>query len=696
MQLQRALERLYRQQLEAWPACRDNYAALENMEIRWLEVDGRAFRLQYNPARLASASATVRDGVVERPCFLCRSSRPASQLFLAYADAVSGRRYEILVNPFPIVEHHFTIVAEEHTPQSLSDRLADMARLAEALPDYLVFFNGARSGASAPDHMHFQAVPKQRVPLLSWSVEQQVTWGVVARMPEVGDSDFLNVACWSAPDTAFGKATHWLVVRRALHRPWQYSAVGEEHCLISPATLEFCGLVPLAVQADFRKMNASLLADVFRQVARREPVLRVGIMDGSEVDFSVGGRRCHVVYRGEHALETDGRIVEQVWALQSPFTLHGVTIGKQFHWEKREDQTFGGVLRIIACEGGLHAINYIAVEDYLRSVIASEMSALNNLELLKTHAVISRSWVLRQIDKPKQVSSRQGEVLPVPMDENRLIRWFDHDDHVLFDVCADDHCQRYQGLSRVVSSDVDRAIDETRGEVLVDRQGEVCDARFSKCCGGISEAFEICWQDEPHDYLRPIVDAPGEEGCGGADLLALDTEAGARRWIESASAPSFCNTDDERVLHQVLNDYDRSTRDFYRWEVVYGQAGLSALFERKTRLGVGRIIHLRPLKRGRSGRICELEIEGEKRTVIIGKELMIRKALSESHLYSSAFVVDEEISSGGELLFRIRGAGWGHGVGLCQIGAACMSLRGYGYREILSHYFVNTRTEVIY
>lgn len=694
--LQDALERLFRQQLETWPLCCGHYESLKNTETRLLEVDGRMFRLQHNPTRLASASAAVRNGAVERPCFLCRSARPVSQMFLNYADPVSGRRYELLVNPYPIVDHHFTIAAEEHAAQSLSDRIGDMERLARSLPDYVIFFNGARSGASAPDHMHFQAVPKQLVPLFSWSEEQRVMWGATAQAPEIWDSDWLNVACWASSEGADVGAMRWLVIRRALHRPRQYFAEGDEHCLISPATLEFCGLVPLAVRNDFLKMDAPLLSDVFRQVVRREPILRVGIMEGREIDFSVEEIRHHVIYRGENLLEADGRPMAEYWILQSPFTLHGVTIGKQFHWEKREDQTFGGVLRIIAREGRLHAVNYVAVEDYLRSVIASEMSALNNPELLKTHAVISRSWVLRQIERSAAPVSRSEKATSVGDGENRLIRWFDHDDHTLYDVCADDHCQRYQGLARVVSAEVDRAIAGTRGEVLTDGNGNICDARFSKCCGGVSEAFEICWQDEPHDYLRPVVDAPGDDGITGVDALALDTEEGARRWIESAAAPSFCNTDDEQVLHQVLNDYDRTTRDFYRWEVAYGQSELSALVEKKIHLGLGRILHLRPLKRGRSGRIYELEIEGEYRTVVIGKELMIRMALSESHLYSSAFVVNEEISSGGELLFRLRGAGWGHGVGLCQIGAACMSLRGYDYRKILEHYFVNTRTEVIY
>ncbi len=251
MYLQDALERLFSQQLETWPLCCDHYEALKNTETRLLEVDGRMFRLQHNPTRLASASAAVRNGAVERPCFLCRSARPASQMFLNYTDPVSGRRYELLVNPYPIVDHHFTIVAEEHAAQSLSDRIGDMERLAQSLPDYVVFFNGARSGASAPDHMHFQAVPKRLVPLFSWSEEQRVMWGTTAQAPEIGDSDWLNVACWAPSEDVDAGTMRWLVIRRALHRPRQYFAEGDEHCLISPATLEFCGLVPLAVRNDF-------------------------------------------------------------------------------------------------------------------------------------------------------------------------------------------------------------------------------------------------------------------------------------------------------------------------------------------------------------------------------------------------------------------------------------------------------------
>jgi SpoIID/LytB domain protein len=760
--LQLALDELYTRQLRDWPLCRQNYADVASVEVRRLTLDGAEFRLQFNPARIRSAKADVRAGQVERPCFLCRHRRPVEQEDVPYTDASSGHPYLLSVNPYPIVEHHFTLVSADHVPQSLEGRVADMAHLAELLPDYLVFFNGACSGASAPDHMHFQAVPQRTVPLLSWSPEVQARIGVRTGFSEEelapGADRNKNVACWMQPTAEGGRELRWLVIDRRCHRPWQYSAEGEEQCLISPATLEFCGLVPLARREDFDRMTEPLLSDIFRQVWAREPRLRVGIIEAPTVDFCRDGRRYTATYLGEGRVgvrlsdtpseEPEVKEYPEVWLWQSPFTLPAVTIGKEFHWQQQESQTFEGVLQIRAVHGRLVAINHVPVETYLRSVIASEMSADNNLELLKTHAVISRSWVLRQIRDAQTEHSAKAEALGCEGQHtsdtsadnlsqssdnkqltsqpngDRIIKWFDHDDHVDFDVCADDHCQRYQGLTRVRSAVVDEAIAATRGEVLISNaDGSLCDARFSKCCGGVSEAFDACWQDRTYDYLQPIVDAPSDaepseaeptaaecnltEGETFADYkcdsvneqsainhqdkvkpLALDTEAGSRSWILSNSAPSYCNTTDPRVLSLVLNTYDRTTADFYRWTVRYSRSELSALVERKMHWGLGTVLHLRPLKRGLSGRIYELEIVGDRRTVVVGKELMIRKALSESHLYSSAFVVDEE----GEE-FVLRGAGWGHGVGLCQIGAACMSLRGIPYDRILSHYFVHTRVE---
>lgn len=401
--------------------------------------------------------------------------------------------------------------------------------------------------------------------------------------------------------------------------------------------------------------------------------LRVGIVDSDTIMFSVDGKDHLMIYKGED------KIVDEVYengvldqrlemtdflSKNEPFILKDVTIGKQFHWEKKEDQVFNGKLQVIAKEGKLHAINIIPVEEYLKSVISSEMSAMNNLELLKAHTIISRSWVLRQvINSTKKMSSEQ--TLTDSNIENtdsvmRIIKFWDQEDHKYFDVCADDHCQRYQGITRQVSPLVEQAVNETRGEALKDKDGNVCDARFSKCCGGKSELFSTCWQDTDYDYLQSVDD-------------------------------EFCNTTDSAVLKLVLNDYDQKTIDFHDWIVAYSQSEVSSLFEKKTQLGVGIIQDIIPLKRGASGRISLLRVVGSLKTVEIGKELMIRKAFSESHLYSSAFEVIKEGDS-----FTLKGCGWGHGVGLCQIGAACMSVKGYDYKQILSHYYLNSKIEPIY
>ena len=413
-----------------------------------------------------------------------------------------------------------------------------------------------------------------------------------------------------------------------------------------------------------------------RSAQKREQsidTLRVGIVDSDTIMFSVDGKDHLMIYKGED------KIVDEVYengvldqrlemtdflSKNEPFIIKDVTIGKQFHWEKKEVQVFNGKLQVIAKEGKLHAINIIPVEEYLKSVISSEMSAMNNLELLKAHTIISRSWVLRQvINSTKKMSSEQ--TLTDSNIENtdsvmRIIKFWDQEDHKYFDVCADDHCQRYQGITRQVSPLVEQAVNETRGEVLKDKDGNLCDARFSKCCGGKSELFSTCWQDTDYDYLQSVDD-------------------------------EFCNTSDSAVLKLVLNDYDQKTIDFHDWTVTYSQSEISSLFEKKTQLGVGIIQDIIPLKRGASGRISLLRVVGSLKTVEIGKELMIRKAFSESHLYSSAFEVMKEGDS-----FSLKGCGWGHGVGLCQIGAACMSVKGYDYKQILSHYYLNSKIEPIY
>ena len=363
------------------------------------------------------------------------------------------------------------------------------------------------------------------------------------------------------------------------------------------------------------------------------------------------------------------------------FMLHDVTIGINFHWERKEDQTFKGGLHFISEDDKIHAINVLSIEDYLISVISSEMSATSSMELLKAHAVISRSWLLAQIQKNTNLQTEPQKYQTTFRTENELIKWYDREDHTHFDVCADDHCQRYQGITRSTTPLVEKAVRETHGEVLA-IDGVICDARFSKCCGGVTEVFENAWEPVNHSYLQKIVDNDiSPEGFN----LELDQEDAAKEWIMGNPA-AFCNTSDKKVLKQILNDYDQETNDFFRWKVIYSQEELSELVKTRSGVDFGKIIDLIPVERGASSRLIKLKIVGTLKTMTIGKELEIRKTLSISHLYSSAFIVEKQ-EAAGEIHFILHGAGWGHGVGLCQIGAAVMGDKGYSYHEILLHYF---------
>ena len=364
------------------------------------------------------------------------------------------------------------------------------------------------------------------------------------------------------------------------------------------------------------------------------------------------------------------------------FEVYDVTIGVNFHWERRETQRFRGNVMLIVENGGVTLINILPVESYLTSVISSEMSASANLEFLKAHAVISRSWILAQIDKHEHKDS-DCEYAAFTQTADEIIRWYDRDDHVNFDVCADDHCQRYQGTTRQTTPTVEQAIEATRGLVLTDNSSNLCDARFSKCCGGVFEEFENCWEPRHHHYLEACRDSEN-----ASNFPDLRKEENARKWI-LGMPDAFCKTSDAQILSQVLNNYDQETSDFYRWTVEYSQQELAELIRNRSGIDFGEIISLEPLERGTSGRIVRLRITGSKRTMIIGKELEIRRTLSTSHLYSSAFVVETSEHDGNGIpgRFTLHGAGWGHGVGLCQIGAAVMSAKGYTYDKILSHYF---------
>lgn len=407
-------------------------------------------------------------------------------------------------------------------------------------------------------------------------------------------------------------------------------------------------------------------------------------------DFLIGEQR--VLFVGGNIVFNGKLHKELFFEPTSPtasFDLKAVTIGVDFHWQRQEDQRFTGSLNLVADKDGIVVINQVNVEEYLTSVISSEMSAAAAKELLKAHAVISRSWLLAQIEKNHHLSGSQEKYKNSYRDQNELIRWYDREDHTFFDVCADDHCQRYQGITRASTPIVKEVTLKTRGEILTDGEN-ICDARFSKCCGGVTEQFEHCWEPVHHSYLTALRDSRE------TSYPDLTNEVEAEKWIRS-SPEAFCNTTDKLILTQVLNNYDQETTDFHRWKVEYTQKQLSELIHRKSGMDFGEILDLIPLLRGTSGRIEKLKIAGTRRTYTIGKELEIRRTLSETHLYSSAFVVDkEEIRYNIPQRFILTGAGWGHGVGLCQIGAAVMSTQGHSYKEILSHYFPGTVIEKRY
>ena len=470
----------------------------------------------------------------------------------------------------------------------------------------------------------------------------------------------------------------------------------------------------------------------------KEPMVSVGIVNAQEIHFSLnmnysakGG-----TYRGEEQVTfAEGGILWRGNLYQeltftpleegASFSLYNVVIGINFHWERRETQIFQGTLRFVVHEGKITAINDLPVEEYLISVISSEMKATSPLEFLKAHAVVSRSWLYAQMEKRRSLENRNdtGGFFSLVKSDTEYIRWYDREDHTIFDVCADDHCQRYQGITKATSETVVQAVQATRGQVLM-HNGEICDARFSKCCGGATEEFEACWENKHFAYLETVRDtAPGKE----SPLPDLTQEEEANRWIRSTPR-AFCNTQNKRILAQILNNYDQETTDFYRWKVRYTQDELADLIRTRSKTDYGDILDLIPMQRGKSGRITRLKIVGTKRTMCIGKELEIRRTLSPTHLFSSAFVVDKEmpniptdttgtmsttetmdttgtmdtIDSIGTpphtipTAFTLTGAGWGHGVGLCQIGAAVMGERGYPYETILLHYYPGAEIRTTY
>ncbi len=445
----------------------------------------------------------------------------------------------------------------------------------------------------------------------------------------------------------------------------------------------------------------------------KEPLVSVGILSEKKIifelhgDYKISGFKQSfsgvysaevvnskiVCQKGSERIEFAGEIFfEPDDFYTESFLLRDVTIGVKFHWERKEKQRFNGSLKLVADNNKVTVINILPVENYLVSVISSEMSSKSSTQLLKAHAIISRSWLLAQMGKSKLHEIGTKNFQNPSISEYEIIKWYDRGDHKLFDVCADDHCQRYQGITKIFSEGVRQAVSQTNGIVLT-AGNEICDTRYSKSCGGISESFENVWEPVKHSYLTSVVDYKFEpENIN----LNFSKELNAQKWIKS-NPSSYCNTSDKKILSQILLDYDQETSDFYRWKVVYTQKEISELINKKSGIDFGEIIDLVPLRRGASARIIMLKIVGTKKTLVVGKELEIRRILSTSHLYSSAIVIEkQEIANGVPQKFLIYGAGWGHGVGLCQIGAAVMAARGHMFDEILLHYFKNAKLKKIY
>lgn len=742
-------------QLDTWDEIRQRYEALKHVGLKQL---GHR-QLQYNPARMVSTGAQIdRQTIAQRACFLCEKNRPEEQLTIDLGDD-----FELMVNPFPVLPMHFTIVRKTHVSQTILENYTEIHRLLELFPELFVFYNGPMSGASAPDHMHFQAGIGQELPLMtvlrklekeqqvlikqgngsSLSMFNSVSFNafvikskaqetemtlfkqLYAAMPvrEGEKEPRMNIVAWRD-----GSEDVIVVLPRDNHRPACYFEEGDRRMVISPGALDMAGLIITPREEDFNRMSEDKLISILKEVSIKEkdmenikenlttvnnsqqlseqngePRVSVGIVTANEIVFSlhqpynengttVSGKQS-VSYENGAIIWNGKRYKELVFQPQeagASFSLEDVTIGVNFHWERKETQTFLGILRF-AIEGtAMWAINELPVERYLESVISSEMSATSSLRLLEAHAVISRSWLLAQIENRRSAKTEQTSLYSCITGKDKMIKWYDRQDHTLFDVCADDHCQRYQGITKETSPHVAVAIQHTRGQVLMS-EGKICDARFSKCCGGAMEEFQYCWEDSPKPYLKAIGDTPEKT------IPDLTVEANAEEWIRT-SPDSFCNTTDKNILSQVLNDYDQETTDFYRWRVDYTQEEVSQLINSKLNIDFGQIIDLIPIERGKSARLCQLKIVGTKQTLIIGKELEIRRALSPSHLYSSAFVVDKEDvnAEGIPALFHIIGCGWGHGVGLCQIGAAVMGEKGYNYDQILAHYYPGADLKELY
>lgn len=761
-----SISRFFNRQLEVWTDARHRFRDLKHVETRQFSDQ---LKLQWNPARIVSTGAKIdKKTLGERPCFLCDKNRPKEQM-----SKQIDEKFHLLVNPFPILPVHFTIPARKHQPQLIYKNYGEMHRFISLHSDLMVFYNGPKCGASAPDHLHFQAGTNGILPLqtnwqrlsrnltdiISLNDEEKISvvrdfivpaFVIISKsaesdealfrrlykaMPQRGDETepMMNIISWRK-----GEEFISVVIPREKHRPEAYFAEGDAQFVVSPGALDMSGLIITPREEDFRKLTEEKALSLLQEcgvseekmnaiIAKlkaskdaedaaeasstlynkgKQPDVTVGIVSAQKIHFSLNkpylakGEKVlgeQVVEFSEGGVLWNGNQYSQLTfhpqSADASFSLSDVTIGVNFHWERKETQTFLGTLRFVVESDKIVAINELPVEKYLESVISSEMSATSSLELLKAHAVISRSWLLAQMKKRREVAESGNNFFSFTKKEDTLIRWYDREDHTLFDVCADDHCQRYQGITKETSPHVAEAIRQTKGQILMDGE-EICDARFSKCCGGITEEFQYCWEDTPKTYLTAVRDiALGVEHT----LPNLTNEEEAEKWIRF-NPPAFCNTQDKKILSEVLNDYDQETVNFYRWKETLSQEKLQQLIADKLKMNLGAILDMKAVERGKSGRISKLQIIGTEKTFTIGKELEIRRTLSDSHLLSSAFVVDkyDKDEQGVPQRFELIGAGWGHGVGLCQIGAAVMGEQGYHYDAILLHYYQGAEIKKLY
>ena len=761
-----SISRFFNRQLEVWTDARHRFRDLKHVETRQFSDQ---LKLQWNPARIVSTGAKIdKKTLGERPCFLCDKNRPKEQM-----SKQIDEKFHLLVNPFPILPVHFTIPARKHQPQLIYKNYGEMHRFISLHSDLMVFYNGPKCGASAPDHLHFQAGTNGILPLqtnwqrlsrnltdiISLNDEEKISvvrdfivpaFVIISKsaesdealfrrlykaMPQRGDETepMMNIISWRK-----GEEFISVVIPREKHRPEAYFAEGDAQFVVSPGALDMSGLIITPREEDFRKLTEEKALSLLQEcgvseekmnaiIAKlkaskdaedaaeasstlynkgKQPDVTVGIVSAQKIHFSLNkpylakGEKVlgeQVVEFSEGGVLWNGNQYSQLTfhpqSADASFSLSDVTIGVNFHWERKETQTFLGTLRFVVESDKIVAINELPVEKYLESVISSEMSATSSLELLKAHAVISRSWLLAQMKKRREVAESGNNFFSFTKKEDTLIRWYDREDHTLFDVCADDHCQRYQGITKETSPHVAEAIRQTKGQILMDGE-EICDARFSKCCGAITEEFQYCWEDTPKTYLTAVRDiALGVEHT----LPNLTNEEEAEKWIRF-NPPAFCNTQDKKILSEVLNDYDQETVNFYRWKETLSQEKLQQLIADKLKMDLGAILDMKAVERGKSGRISKLQIIGTEKIFTIGKELEIRRTLSDSHLLSSAFVVDkyDKDEQGVPQRFELIGAGWGHGVGLCQIGAAVMGEQGYHYDAILLHYYQGAEIKKLY